>query len=173
MKEVPTYTYFIKKTNGVDFIHVIRSDGFKVILADLGASIYQVDFQNKIMTLTPRYVSDFKNPKLYHGKTVGRYANRIKDGVINVAGQIYHLDQNEYPNTLHSGVSGFSNRYFEYEIQDNETSFAVIFSYNSPDLDAGFPGEMDFRVCYIFHKIALANFQVLYQATNANRCCGR
>ena len=158
-----TFKHSIRKENGLDIITVKRSDGFKVVLTDLGASVYEVYFNNRLMTLTPKYLTDFKNPKLYHGKTIGRYANRIKDAKLFVAGQIFNLDPNEGKNTLHSGSMGFSNRYFEYEFRETENYFAVVFKYISPDLEAGFPGEMDIKVAYLFHKLTFANFQILFE----------
>ncbi len=159
-----TFRHSVKKDNGIDIITVKRSDGFKVVLTDLGASLYEVYFNDKLMTLTPKYMSDFKNPKLYHGKTIGRYANRIKDAKLFVAGQIFNLDPNEGKNTLHSGSMGFSNRYFDYEFRETENYFAVVFKYISPELEAGFPGEMDVKVAYLFHKLQTANFQILFEA---------
>ena len=37
-----TFRHSVKKDNGIDIITVKRSDGFKVVLTDLGASLYEV-----------------------------------------------------------------------------------------------------------------------------------
>src|SRR3954468_13112884 len=65
-------------------------------------------------------VLGFSSPNAYtylnssfFGETIGRYANRIKDGVVNnVNGRTYQLAQNDGPNSLHGGSVGWGKRRF-------------------------------------------------------------
>ncbi len=147
-----SYKYEISKVDKMTFIKIIKSNGFKVTLCDLGASVYEIIHDNTLMTLTPKYPKDFMNVNVYNGKTIGRVTNRIKDAKIKVNNQTYYLDKNENSNTLHSGRAGFSNKYFDYDIIDDEDDFIVKFFYHSPDLEAGFPGEVSVLINYIFNK---------------------
>jgi aldose 1-epimerase len=46
----------------------------------------------------------------YYGSTVGRYANRIKEGRFTLNGKDYQLAINNGKNALHGGPTGFSER---------------------------------------------------------------
>lgn len=150
---------------GISFIKITAEKMyFNVTLADLGASIYEVFFNQKRMTLTPKYPSDFKRNDIYHGKTIGRYNGRIKDGKLVIDGIEYQLDKNQNGNTLHGGKLGLSSRYFEYKIRENDEALEVDFHYQSPHLEAGFPEEVDVYVRYIFlRQFDFPVFYVVYE----------
>jgi aldose 1-epimerase len=86
----------------------------------------------------------------FFGETIGRVANRIKNGVIdNLNGKAYQLAQNNGPNHLHGGEWGFGRRVFEGPtnvIRDGRES--VLFTYTSPDGEEGYPGTIELRVWY-------------------------
>ena len=141
------------ESGGLSFIKVTAEKMyFNVTLCDLGASIYELFFYQRRMTLTPKYISDFKRSDLYHGKTIGRINGRIKNAKITVDGIDYFLDKNDGENTLHGGRGGLSNKYFEYRILEDKETIRVLFHYESPHLDAGFPEKVDIYVTYIFLK---------------------
>lgn len=79
------------------------------------------------------------------GKIIGRYANRIARGSIEIDGVTYALATNEGPNTLHGGPDGFSKRLWEVVEQ---SPARVVFLLHSPDADQGFPGNLACRVTY-------------------------
>jgi aldose 1-epimerase len=80
------------------------------------------------------------------GATVGRSANRIKDGRFVINGKEYILNQNDGPNNLHSGPDMYYNRVWNVESVQNN---AVTFSLVSPDGDQGFPGTLKMEVTYL------------------------
>ncbi len=81
----------------------------------------------------------------FFGVTVGRVANRIKNGSFELNGKKYSLFKNEYGNTLHGGAVGFDRRLFT---ADTSEDGAVKFTYISPDGDDGFPGQLTLSVKY-------------------------
>lgn len=143
--EIKTY---IKE--GLTFIIVSNSKGFTTTLSNLGASIFSITKNDTYLTLTPMDVSTFKERFIYHGKTIGRVANRIENGEITINKKKYKLDINERSKTLHGGKEGFSNQLFDYEIINNIEECKVVFHYFSKDGEGGFPGDVDTRVTYTF-----------------------
>ncbi len=84
----------------------------------------------------------------YFGSVVGRYANRIAKGKFTLDGVEYSLALNDGPNSLHGGPVGWHSVVWEtVEVKDSKEA-AVVFTYKSPDMEEGFPGNMDIKVAY-------------------------
>ena len=147
----------------------IKIDSFEVTLCNLGASIFSIKLDGKYMTKTPVSENDFIGPKMYDGKTIGRVANRIQGNVINIDGKNYILDANENGNTLHGGINGLSTKIFDCEIEENDNSVKVIYSYISKDGESGFPGNLSIKVIYTIKNNSLGiNFVA---TTDKTTCC--
>lgn len=86
------------------------------------------------------YISD--GPAM--GKSVGRFANRIALGKFALNDREYRLAINNGPNALHGGATGFMNRVWVSRVETDR----VVFSYQSADMEEGFPGELSVEVCY-------------------------
>ena len=50
----------------------------------------------------------------YIGAAIGRYANRIKNGVFKLNNETYFLEKNDGENHLHGGSNGFISK-LEFE----------------------------------------------------------
>ncbi len=84
----------------------------------------------------------------YFGAVVGRYANRIAKGKFTLDGQEYTLAINNAPNSLHGGPAGWHSLVWDIvDVKDSKVP-AVEFTLKSPDMDEGYPGNMDVRVKY-------------------------
>ncbi len=93
-----------------------------------------------------QYADTINTPSDY-GSSVGRYANRIKNAQINVAGKVYHLRANDNGNTLHGGgLTGWLNKV--YDIQQ-QTDSSVTFAITAPDGENGFPGTVKATATYL------------------------
>ena len=149
--------------NDLKFISV-SNDVLSVTFCNLGASIYSIKFKNKEMLLTPKDLDDYSTNNMYHGKTVGRTANRIKGDVIKIDGKSYILEENEFGNTLHGGADGLSSKTFKYRIAESKTSTKVTFSYTSKDGESGFPGKLKTHVIYKVAKDK-PEFRIDFKAT--------
>ena len=97
-------------------------------------------------------VLGFDNPSTYlakgnasMGKSVGRCANRIGNAKFNLNGKEYKLLANNGPNCLHGGEVRFGDR--EWKIKE-KTITRVVFSYDSPDMESGFPGSLHVEAIY-------------------------
>lgn len=86
----------------------------------------------------------------YFGCVVGRYANRIAGGKLQLDGKEYQLTVNDHPNHLHGGLEGFSHKIWKLEeLIEEETGCGVVFSYCSPDGEEGYPGNLHVKVKYL------------------------
>jgi aldose 1-epimerase len=85
------------------------------------------------------------------GSVVGRYANRIAKGKFTLDGVEYTLPLNNGPNTLHGGPGGWHSVVWDAEILKDSDVPSVKFTYHSPDLEMGFPGNVDAEVVYTWN----------------------
>lgn len=134
--------------DNLEFVSVKNHDNFVVTLCSLGASMPSIEFDGKFMTLTPYEYEIFKDKHIYHGKTIGRVANRIKGGTFTIGKKTYKAPLNEKTNCLHGGEEGFSNQFFNMEINQNIDEVKVVFTYFSSDMESGFPGNLNVKVVY-------------------------
>ncbi len=80
------------------------------------------------------------------GAVIGRHANRIQGHSFVLNGVKYDLADNDMGNNLHSGPDLYFTRMWKGEIVDG----GVKFTLHSPDMDQGYPGNMDISVTYTF-----------------------
>lgn len=84
----------------------------------------------------------------YFGAVVGRYANRIAKGKFTLDGVEYSLAINNAPNALHGGPKGWHSLVWETVTDEKAKEPTVTFTLKSPDMDEGYPGNMDIKVVY-------------------------
>ncbi|KAK5105454.1 hypothetical protein LTS08_001731 [Lithohypha guttulata] len=86
----------------------------------------------------------------FFGETIGRVANRIKDGKISALnGREYQLAQNNGKNSLHGGSVGWGKKIFSGpQLSNRNGKETVQFTYVSPDGEEGYPGTVKLRVWY-------------------------
>lgn len=82
------------------------------------------------------------------GAIIGRYANRIAGGRFTLDSVDYTLDLNSGVNSIHGGSEGWSGMVWNTEILEKSQFPAVKFSYLSPDMQGGFPGNVNIEVIY-------------------------
>jgi aldose 1-epimerase len=90
----------------------------------------------------------------HYGATIGRVANRIKNGVIDdLNGEKIQLAQNNGPNALHGGPTGWGKRVFDgpHTVQRHGRD-ALLFKYLCKHGEEGYPGTVEVRVWYTASK---------------------
>ena len=138
------------------FIELKNTFGTEVTLCTMGASIYDiktVDRNNNLASIlaTPKDKGEFLMATSYFGKTIGRTGGRIKDGKFVLDGTEYNIPSTD-PNGLHGGVDSLSYRDFDVALSEDEKKYVVTFSYFSPHLESGYPGNAKFNVIYSLYK---------------------
>ena len=74
---------------------------------------------------------------------VGRNANRIGGAKFMLNGVTYELENNDRGNNLHSGAHSLARVLWSVKEQ---TDSKIVFEYESPDLEEGYPGNATVRV---------------------------
>jgi aldose 1-epimerase len=84
----------------------------------------------------------------YFGALIGRYANRIAGGRVELNGRAYTLATNEGPNHLHGGRRGFDKIIWDAQPFQDDTGVGARLTHTSPAGDEGYPGTLTTRVTY-------------------------
>src|SRR5258708_451803 len=126
-----------------------NAHGMKVAISDLGATLVSWHTPDRAGRLddillghdTP---ADYISGTTYMGGLIGRWANRIAHARFTLDGIDYALDRNEDDNLLHGGALGFHRAMWDV----SEDGDALVMRLESPEGDAGFPGNVTVQVRY-------------------------
>ena len=88
----------------------------------------------------------------YFGCLVGRYANRIANAKFTLDGKEYKLAANNNGNSLHGGLKGFDKRVWKASDINTDSISSIKFSYDSKDMEEGYPGNLHTEVVYRLTK---------------------
>ena len=101
-----------------------NANGMEVCITNYGGRIVSLCVPNKDGNLTDvvlgfdniaQYADTINTPSDY-GSSVGRYANRIKEGKFTLNGEEYQLKKNDGPNCLHGGGNtGWMHQVYDAE----------------------------------------------------------
>ncbi|MBO5908462.1 MAG: galactose mutarotase [Clostridia bacterium] len=132
-------------------LYTIDNGQAKASIMDFGANLVFFEVKDKngeFVDIVLGYddASGYDNDRgTYFGATVGRFANRIKDGKFTLNGKEYILPiNNNGKHCLHGGIDGFSFKMYDITLGEDSVSAHIL----SPDGDEGFPGNLDFTVKY-------------------------
>ena len=155
-----------KKT---ELITLKNSNGMEVCLTNYGGRVVSLSVPDKNNKPTDvvlgydnihQYADTLRTPSDY-GSSVGRYANRIKDAKITVAGKEYKLKKNDAMNCLHGGgTTGWLNQVYDVQAK-NDTS--VVFAITAKDGENGFPGTVKATATYTVKSNN--TLDIVFQAT--------
>lgn len=116
------------------------------------------------VTLGLKTLEDYGVNAVYLGATVGRHANRIGDASFSLNGALYELEVNDGKNNLHSGSDGYMFRLWDVVASGvTEDSAYVTLTLESPHMDQGFPGNVNFTLTYFLNE--KSEVGLTYQAT--------
>ena len=98
-------------------------------------------------------------PNQFLSTLIGRYGNRISDGVFYLDGKKYILNINNGKNHLHGGPSGFHARVWDVLEYNNNL---LKLKYVSKDGEEGFPGNLNVEVTFSLNEEN--EFKISYRA---------
>ncbi|MBZ4042336.1 aldose epimerase family protein [Flavobacterium hibisci] len=91
-------------------------------------------------------IKEYQNStEKYFGATIGRVGNRIAKGKFSLNGKNYSVPVNNGENALHGGTKGYEDVVWNAEKINDQT---LVFTYVSPDMEMGFPGNLKVKVTY-------------------------
>ena len=130
-----------------------NKQGDVIKLTNYGAAIVEVsvpdrDGNKANVTFGYDNLEGYLKGDPYFGKVVGQYANRIARGKFTLDSVEYSLAINNFPNALHGGPTGWHSRVWTGEVLKGTDFPAVKFTYNKPDMEEGFPGNVVAEVVY-------------------------
>lgn len=143
---------FTAEGEAIVLYKMTNAGGASVKLTNIGATVVSVevpDRDGRLANVALGY-DDFKSyfgdgPCM--GKTVGRFANRIRGAKFTLDGVEYRLSANCSEGRHHThggGINGFANKIWESRVETDR----VVFSLFSPDGDQGYPGDLNAEVVY-------------------------
>lgn len=132
---------------------VTNSNGMKVSFTDYGANIVSIIVPDRNgsfadVALGFKNISGYEENSPGFGSFIGRCANRIAGAKFELNGKVYTLQKNEGENNLHGGNPAYNKVMYETEIFEEDDIISVEFSRLSPDMEQGFPGNLDITVTY-------------------------
>lgn len=133
------------------WIYVLKnSNGMEIRVSDYGAALVNVfvpdkNGEKRDVVLGYDNALGYEKGDKFFGAIVGRCANRIGGACFTLNGKTYHLEKNDHENNLHSGIDFYNKRIWQVK-EENDTS--VTFLLHSPDMDQGYPGDVDIEVTY-------------------------
>lgn len=141
------------KGKEVSLFTLTNSNGNVLKLSSFGARIIWIEVPDRNgkkenVTFGFDTFDGMINGDPYFGSVVGRYANRIAKGKFTLDGVEYTLALNNGPNSLHGGPGGWHSVVWDGDEVRNSQSPAVKFTYHSPDMEEGYPGNMHVEVTY-------------------------
>lgn len=132
-----------------------NANGMEVQIMNYGGTVKSIKVPDKDGTFDDvvlgfDHFDEYLKHENYFGAIVGRYANRISNARFDIEGKTYNLSQNNGANHLHGGEKGFDKQFWDVIKSEAEDGYVFLFfKYRSPDLEGGFPGNLNVQVNYI------------------------
>lgn len=145
-----------------------NNNGMEVCITNFGGRIVSLVVPDKNGKQTDvvlgydniaQYADSVNSPSDF-GAAIGRYANRINKGKLNIDGKDIQLPINNYGHCLHGGPSGWQYQVYDAK-QLNDTTLQLTIL--SKDGDNNFPGNVKVSVTYTLKSNN--SLDITYRAT--------
>ncbi len=150
-----------------------------VSFTDYGANIVSILVPDKNGVLADvalgfDTVTGYENNGPGFGSFIGRVGNRIENAVFTLNDVTYQLEKNSGSHCLHGGFIGYNKHFYETEYFEEDEGLTIEFSRLSPDMEQGFPGNLDITVSYtlteenelLIEYFAVSDKDTLFNPTN-------
>lgn len=130
-----------------------NNNGTRLTASNVGAAVLSLlvkDKKGEFADVVLGYddATAYFTDEYYIGTVVGRFANRIAGDRIFINGNAYQLSTKEGGYHQHGGNIGFNKKVFSAAVYHDPGKSSIVFSYTSPHLEEGFPGELQLEVIY-------------------------
>lgn len=133
------------------WLYTLRSEFLTVGITDFAGALVSIEAPDRA-GCRGHVVLGFDDAGAYadadgsFGALLGRNANRIAGGHVEIDGVDYRLSTNEDGATLHGGARGFSKQFWRVAAAEPQ---GLVLALTSPDGDQGFPGQVDVEAAYV------------------------
>ena len=126
--------------------------GLTIKVLAFGGIISSITLKEQELSLGYDDLSLYLDDPFYLGASVGRYANRINQGVFSLNNHEYTVTKTPGEHCLHGGEQGFNKCIWQviYHHKDE-----IKLYLHTPDGDGGFPGNVD-----VWQTITVADNQI-------------
>lgn len=145
--------------NGQDILlYKLKNDNnVEVTIINFGATIQSIivpDGDGNFDDVTFGYddLQGYIDDPFYIGAVVGRFANRIDGGNVNIDGNMFQLSVKEQGFHQHGGKEGFNKKVWKAKSFTNTNNMGITLTYLSPDGEEGFPGNLQTEVTYTLNN---------------------
>jgi aldose 1-epimerase len=133
--------------------HLHNANGIEVDITNFGATVTGIiapDRNGNFADIALGYdnLQGYINDNHYIGSIVGRYANRIAGGLVELEGKFHQLTVKPGGYHHHGGAVGFNKKVWNPAFIMNNGYPAVKMEYLSPDGEEGFPGNLSVSITY-------------------------
>lgn len=132
-------------------LYFLKNEPLEMVVTNYGGRIVALnvpDFYGNLVdvVLGCDHINQYLMPGAeYFGAIIGRYANRIANGLLVLGTDTFKLPKNNNGNCLHGGPDGFHSKIWALEsISDSSIQLSLI----SENGDQGFPGELKVNASY-------------------------
>ena len=140
------------------FLYELSNDnGVKASITNFGAAIQSLsvpDQQGNMADVVLGYddLQGYIDDQFYIGTVVGRFANRIAGGKVDINGTTHQLTVKDGGFHHHGGKVGFNKKVWLSKSFTHEDGVGVILEYLSEDGEEGFPGNLTTTVTYTLNN---------------------
>ncbi len=153
-----------------------NKNGMKAVFSDFGAVLVELwvpDKNGKLEDVVLGFdtLAEYEANPTFFGSFIGRCGNRIGGAKFTIDGKEYKVEDNDNGNCLHGGSVSYDKYMYEAETFVEEGGLSIEFSRLSPDMEQGFPGNLDITVTYTLtdeNELAIEYLTVSDKATIVN-----
>ena len=137
----------------VDEYTLTNANGIEVKIINYGGVITSVRVPDRNGTLGNvvlgcATLADYETKSAYFGALIGRYGNRLANGIFTLGGKTYTVANNNGPNGLHGGLKGFDKQVWAAKEAQIDTGVGLELTYVSADGEEGYHGTLSVTVVY-------------------------
>ncbi len=138
-----------KEGTEVTLYTITNKNGMSVSAIDYGANIVSLivpDKNGKAADIVLGFddVAGYEETGFFFGAFSGRHGTRIGQAKFELGGTTYELEKNDGENNLHGGTPGYHHVMYEASATDDSVTFSRV----SPDMEQGYPGNLEIAVTY-------------------------
>ncbi|MDR3258604.1 MAG: galactose mutarotase [Fusobacteriaceae bacterium] len=152
----------ITKSNEEVIKYTLINENLQVEILNYGGIIRKILAPNRYgkmenVVIGMNTITDYEERSASFGAIIGRVAGRISKGEFVLNDKIYQLSINSNGvNSIHGGLKGFGKKVWKSKEIIGDDYVGVELSLFSPDLDEGYPGNVNITVMYILIKNQLS-----------------